>query len=343
MNERPVRVLMVEPAEAPVARRLQATDEVKVVATSSSPKDALVKASSLRPEAIVLDFAIGVGDALALVEAFRLRTAAPVFVLCTENEQAEVFAALEKGAFDFVPCQKPWTVEGLSAVEQALTERLGAVGAKRSGGMPSVQARLRPVDEPKIVVIGASTGGPSALQHLFEALPPDPRLSFVITQHMPQGFIETFSRRLAHSAHRRVTHVVSSEPIRGGDVLVSPGDAHVELKEREGQLWAERVPATLQDRYVPSVDRLFASAAHVLGSATLGLVLTGMGTDGALGALALRRVGAQVWAQSEESASIFSMPCEAIATGAVQRILSLDDIPAALLAWVRLRQPSPQW
>jgi two-component system, chemotaxis family, protein-glutamate methylesterase/glutaminase len=127
-------------------------------------------------------------------------------------------------------------------------------------------------------------------------------------------------------------------PVHGGQVLVAPGGRHLELRAKDGKLSVETPVAGPDDRYSPSVDRLFSSVARILGSESLGVVLTGMGEDGARGASAIRRVGGEVWAESQESAAVFGMPSEAIATGAVSRVLALDELGAALLTRAKRRR-----
>jgi two-component system chemotaxis response regulator CheB len=179
------------------------------------------------------------------------------------------------------------------------------------------------------VVIGASTGGPAALSSLFPALPPL-ECPVVVAQHMPAGFTGLFAERLSRVAAFPVVEAHDRQPLQPGRAYVAPGGAHLEI-EADGALRARVAPRDARDLYSPSVDRLFRSAAAAAGPRTVAIVLTGMGSDGREGVLAIRRAGGKTIAESEESAVVFGMPREAVLTGAVDEVRALADMPEAIV------------
>jgi len=181
------------------------------------------------------------------------------------------------------------------------------------------------------VLIGASTGGPPAVQKVLEALAGLP-VCVVVAQHMPARFTQAFAERLDQSLGFRVSEGRSGDLILPGRVYVAPGGEQLELEERAAGGLALLVKLSSPgDAHAPSVDRLFLSAAKVAPPGTLAIVLTGMGVDGAKGALALKKAGIEVWAEAESTAVIFGMPGASINAGAVTRILPLDQIGPALV------------
>jgi two-component system chemotaxis response regulator CheB len=196
---------------------------------------------------------------------------------------------------------------------------------------PALSHGLRGRVRPNVLAIGASTGGPGALHHLLSAFPADFPLPVVIAQHMPQEFIPGLVRWLNHSTPLSVTLAESGEVARAGRVLLAPGDAHLMLqRDTNGALHAHLMPDNGQYRYCPSVDALFHSVAQTCGHAAAGLVLTGMGDDGAAGLLAMRRAGAITLAQDETSCVVYGMPGAAVQRGAVTHIETLADLAPAI-------------
>ena len=184
-------------------------------------------------------------------------------------------------------------------------------------------------DITRLVLIGASTGGPPAVQKVLESLAGLP-VCVVVAQHMPTRFTRAFAERLDQALPFRVVEATDGDPIVAGRVYVAPGGEQVELEERGGKLQLTVKMTTPADQHAPSVDRLFSSAAKVAPPGTRAVVLTGMGDDGAKGAKALDKAGVEVWAEAESTAVVFGMPGAAIKAGAVKRTLPLDDLGPAL-------------
>jgi two-component system chemotaxis response regulator CheB len=184
------------------------------------------------------------------------------------------------------------------------------------------------------VVIGSSTGGPAALIHVFQSFAEPPQSAFFVAQHMPAGFTEGFADRLDRLTPMRAREARDGDAGEPGLVLVAPGGSHMSLEARAGRVVARVRAGSREDRYVPSVDQLFQSAAKCFGENLLAVVLTGMGDDGRRGVRAVDASGGRVIAESEESAVIFGMPLQAIRTGAVDAVLPLAEIGPAIQAGI---------
>jgi two-component system chemotaxis response regulator CheB len=184
----------------------------------------------------------------------------------------------------------------------------------------------------EVVAIASSTGGPPAIQAILTALPADLNAGIVIAQHMPEGFTRSFAERLNKISSLLVSEAAAGDRVKPGTALIAPGGHHLVIRKDNRGTMADLAPRGPSDKYVPSADRLLASVAEACGPAVLGIVLTGMGNDGAEGVVAIRNRGGHCLAESEESAVIFGMPQEAIRTGAVDKVLPLDKIAGEIIA-----------
>jgi two-component system chemotaxis response regulator CheB len=187
-----------------------------------------------------------------------------------------------------------------------------------------------------LIAVGASTGGTEAIRDLLQLLPPDVP-PVVVVQHMPEFFTGAFARRLSKSCAVEVVEATHDAPLVPGQVLIAPGNRHLLVHRRGGQYCAEVIEGPLVSRHRPSVDVLFRSVAQAAGSAAVGVLLTGMGDDGAEGLLEMKQAGAHTIAQDEATSVVFGMPKEAIARGAVSEVLPLPKIAAAVLKKVGAR------
>lgn len=177
-----------------------------------------------------------------------------------------------------------------------------------------------------LVVIGASTGGPPALQSLFQNVPWDLPLAYMVAQHMPANFTQAFAERLNRYLGLAVAEAAGGEVIVPGNVWVAPGGSNLVVEQQSGNLVTGVRPATSEAKFVPSIDALFASAAQAAGARVVAILLTGMGNDGCDGMEAVKRAGGLTLAESEETAVIFGMPREAIRAGHVKAVLRLELI-----------------
>jgi two-component system chemotaxis response regulator CheB len=181
-----------------------------------------------------------------------------------------------------------------------------------------------------VVAIGSSTGGPAALMQIFGSFAEAPRSAFLVAQHMPEGFTRGFADRLDRLTPMRASEAQGGEAPEPGTILVAPGGSHLELENRGGQVVTRIVSPDRRDKYSPSVDRLFESAAKHFGRDLMAIVLTGMGDDGRNGSAAVKATGGSVIAESEQTAVIFGMPRQAIRSGAVDHVLPLHEIATAI-------------
>lgn len=298
-----------------------------------------------RPDCVLLDLPARALDGLALVRLLMRRQPTPVLVVARAGLRKQVaFRALEAGALDVVEVP---AADGAAGLARELRERLATVRALAPGDGrasarvapgpdPDPDPAPGPVDgaPPRVAVIGASTGGPSALARLLAAMPHDAPLAWAVAQHMPARFTASFAERLARSTGLDVREARDGDALAPGRVLVAPGGRHLRLVRAgpRGPVRAAVAPPGTGDgdRYCPSVDALFASAAEACGGAVCAVVLTGMGDDGRRGVERVKAAGGLALAESESSAVVYGMPRQAAETGLVDEVLPLDGIVARL-------------
>jgi two-component system chemotaxis response regulator CheB len=312
----------------------------KVVGKAANGEEALRLVRVTDPDVITLDLEMPKMDGFTFLRILMAKKPLPVLVISSYSQQENVFKALELGALDFVT--KPdLLMPGDHSIRDELLAKLAMVRGIHQLKMPNpsfaitAPPSLRPPPREKlpsrIVVIGASTGGPSALMEVISQLPESTELAILIAQHMPEKFTRTFAERLDRRSKIPVREAEHDEPIRAGEVLLCPGMRCLEIVRKQDRLYTRVVPPTLKERYYPSADRLFASAAKACPLRTIGVILTGMADDGTAGALELKKAGGHVIAESESTAVVYGMPRAAAEAGAVHRVLPLDAIAAALL------------
>jgi two-component system chemotaxis response regulator CheB len=342
----PLRVLIAEDSlvtQQFLADRMACEPDVQVAGRAADGEEALRLALQLQPDLICLDLEMPRMNGFTVLRVLMAKQPAPVIVVSSNTRKEDVFKALELGALDFVA--KPEGGGDLSALARELASKLTMVralrvpAARRRAGTredppaPLPPARRAGVRASRLVVIGASTGGPAALSRLFASLPPLP-LAFAVAQHMPERFTATFAQRLAKLSGLDVLEAEGGMDLVDGRVLVSPGGWHLKLSRAGGPLGPLRSVLVARDvagrRYCPSVDLLFESAAEAMGSRVCAVVLTGMGNDGRSGVEAVKEAGGRVLAESEESAVVYGMPKEAVETGKVDAVIPLAEIPARL-------------
>jgi len=350
MSAQPVRVLVVDDSALMrklIPQILETDNSIQVVGTAMDGNFGLKKIDELKPQVITLDLEMpGMGGLDMLKEIMR-RHRIPVIVVSSHStEGASVtLKALSLGAFDFV--SKPSDVSSrMPEVAQELISKIKA--AAQSRGIPIHAAADFPVPVPrpkgkpgekraptKIVAIGISTGGPQSLQYLLAQLPADFPGSIVVVQHMPEGFTEMFARRLDECCSLNVKEAQSGDLLLAGRVLICPGSRHMKLK---------RLPlgdiAILSDDprvngHRPSADVMFKSVAEEFGQRALGLLMTGMGEDGAHGLGLIKAAGGLTIAQGEQSCVVFGMPKAAIERGHAMRVVELEALASTLQAQCR--------
>ncbi|MBN1204617.1 MAG: chemotaxis-specific protein-glutamate methyltransferase CheB [Myxococcaceae bacterium] len=320
---------------------LEAEEDVRVVASAENGEEGLRKVVELRPDVVTVDLEMPRLGGYTFLRLLRSAAPTPAIVISSHTHKADVFKALELGAFDFIAKPPRATPQSLQVLGAELLEKVRAARLVRRGEVRRRPGRVvqEPVeDKPFIVAVAASTGGPPAVQRLLEALAAEPTPCVLVCQHMPAQFTRAFAERLDRIGPFNVAEAKQGDRPAPGHVYIAPGGRHLQLVAQEGRLELRTPEVSAKDRYVPSADRLFESVARVLGPKALAVVLTGMGSDGAVGVRAVHQAGGEVWAESEETAVVFGMPQEAIATGVVKRVLPLGEIGPALVALTRRRR-----
>ncbi|MBI4516359.1 MAG: chemotaxis response regulator protein-glutamate methylesterase [Deltaproteobacteria bacterium] len=347
-----IRVLVVDDsafARQLLSRLLSTDPAIAVVGVAADVSNAWRKIAALQPDVITLDVSMPDVDGLTFLAELMRRHPLPVVMVSalTEHGCATTLRALELGAIDFVTKPRLDSDGRLEAIAAELVQKVKVAAQARmvppgGGRAPAAPwRRLGQIAPKAVVAIGASTGGPAAVAAVLAALPADAP-GIVIVQHMPERFTGPFAERLDQCCALAVKQANDGDLVHAGRVLLAPGDAQVELV-RDGPQYHVRVfhgPRVSGHR--PSVDVLFHSVARCAGPNALGVLMTGMGADGAVGLLAMHRAGARTLAQDQATAAIYGMPREAVALGAADASVALDRIAPEIIAWaVRVAGRSP--
>lgn len=348
----PVRVLIVD--DSAVMRKvlteiINSVPDLQVVGAAADAHAARELIKTVLPDVVTLDVAMPGMDGLDFLDRLmRLRPTPVVMVSAfTESGSDATLRALELGAVDFIGKPRLETGQSIEAYTQELAEKLRAArGArlKRPGGLTGAPSPLAPKATPspvaaapvrwaggKILFVGASTGGTEALKVFLLGLPADcPPV--LIVQHMPETFTASFAKRLDSLCAPRVIESQGNERVEGGTVYIAPGHSHLQIRRGPTGFLTELLQTPPVNRHRPSVDVLFHSAANVVGRNAVGVILTGMGKDGAQGLLAMHQAGAKTYGQDEASCVVYGMPREAALIGAVDEVVSLNDMARRVLA-----------
>ena len=343
-----IRVLVVDDSalvRSLLSEIINREPDMRCVGAASDPLVAREMIRQLAPDVITLDVEMPRMDGIDFLgKLMRLRPM-PVLMVSTLTERgAEVtLRALELGAVDFVAKPRIGVADGLRLLAEDICAKLRTAAQAQVRRLPSpaASAPQRPaapglgrLSTEKIVFIGASTGGTEATRELLMGLPADAP-AVVITQHMPPGFTRSYAARLDSLCRIRIKEAADGDRILPGHGYIAPGGLHLTV-ERSGANYLARVrDGDAINRHKPSVEALFDSAARVVGPNALGVMLTGMGADGAKAMKAMRDAGSYNICQDEASCVVFGMPREAIAQGAAHEVLPLQRIAPALLERLR--------
>jgi two-component system chemotaxis response regulator CheB len=316
-------------------RILEADPAIAAVEGAANGKLALEKARRRPPHLVTLDLQMPVMDGFTFLRLFRARSSAPVLVLSSHADLSNVEKALALGASGFV--SKPTDpYRNLQAIGAELRLKLRLHTAPSPSPAPGLGRGFRPpvralerTDFP-VLAVGSSSGGPSTLQYLLSGLPRDLSAAVLIAQHMPAGFTQTFAKRLDVLLPHPVGEANDGDRVRAGEVMIGPGGRNFGISRGE-PLAVVAIEAPGDALYVPSVDRLFETAANAFGDRLTAVVLTGMGKDGSSGVRAVKERGGRVIAESEETAAVYGMPREAVATGCVDEVLPLPEIAVRVI------------
>jgi two-component system chemotaxis response regulator CheB len=342
-----IRVLIVDDSafmRKAVRRMLSAAPDIEVVGAAGDGREAIEKAVELGPDVITMDVRMAGMDGLTALQHIMARRPTPVLMLSSlTREGAEItLKALDLGAVDFIDKARAESSMEITQLANELVAKVRTIagvdvekiGARRQAGAPAPavpsapRGRSRTID---VVALGTSTGGPPALQAVIPKLPADFPCPVLVVQHMPPGFTRSLADRLDGVSSLRVSEAVDGDVAAAGRVLVAPAGQHLRLQRKNGayvvRLGAE--PADAVHR--PSVDVMMKSVAEACGSRSLGVILTGMGSDGATGMRAIKVAGGKTLAESEETCVVYGMPKSAVEEGVVDKIIPIHDMARAIL------------
>lgn len=341
MTARRLRVVVVDDSlfmRAAVKKILEADGRFEVVATAKDGQDGVERVVALRPDVVTMDFNMPRMDGRTAVLEIMARAPTPVMMLSAHTFEGarETMEALAAGAVDFLAKPSGEVSTNLEQLAPQLIAKLLEIAhavPRRTDVRPPTPERPAspsatwPSSGARICVIGVSTGGPAALSHILPRLPGDLGIALLIVQHMPAPFTAALAERLDALSAIEVREARSGDRPRQALALVAPGDVHLEL-DSQGLVRLHNGPEVNGCR--PSADVTLRSAARIYGRRTFGLIMTGMGRDGADGLAAVRAAGGLTMAQDRESSVIWGMPRAAIESGCVAEIISLDEIPHRL-------------
>ena len=342
---RKIRVLVVDDSRyviVTVTKRLEADPQIQVVGSARTGIEAIEQVKLLRPDVVTLDVVMPEMDGIEALKRIMAECPTPVIMLSAlTSENAEpTIRALELGAVDFY--LKPSAIRpvGTGAEDDALTAKIKMAAAAKIGNKEWEQA---PQSETSVatpaeaagkttfnnlVVIGSSTGGPRALMGVVPLLPADIPAAVLIVQHMPPVFTKSLADRLAQVSKLQVTEARDGDIVTRGRVLLAPGDFHMTVNKRE-RIVLNQDPPKLGVR--PSVDILMKSAADIYGPSVVGVILTGMGTDGTEGAAAIKGRGGRIIAQDEATSAVYGMPHSVAKAGYVDKVGPIQKIAQLIL------------
>jgi len=335
-----IKVLVVDDSmvfREMIARGITTDPDIEVVATAADPFEARDKILKYHPNLMVCDVQMPKMNGIEFLRRLLPQYSIPVIVVSAIS--SSVFDALNAGAIDFI--SKP--DNKLSHVEKFIEELIEKIkiGSKAKVAHQPKKLAASPADPPtklvtakpattkKVIAIGASTGGTEAIYTVLKSLPKD-MPGIVIVQHIPPMFSRMFAERLNQSLSIRVKEAQTGDTIERGKVLIAPGDKHMRVKRSGDQFVVECFAGNKVNRHCPSIDVLFESVAKEAGNQSIGIILTGMGYDGAKGLLAMKRKGARTIGQDEQSSVVYGMPKVAYDLGAVEKQTSLSSISHVL-------------
>ena len=350
-----IRVLVIDDSafnRHAISTMLESVPGIEVVGMAADGEEGLKEALTLKPDVITLDLEMPKMDGFTFLRILMSRQPTPVVVISSYSRKQNVFKALELGALDFIAKPTRYLSPELHRIKGELVEKISMVRQLQMGSFHrrlSAQhdsAAAGRLDEEKpsfaLVAMGASTGGPPALQSILRMLPFQLPAAYVISQHMPENFTRAFADRLNRYTSLEVTEARGGEELSSGKVFVAPGSHHLQLVRKGASVHTEVLRAADGTKYVPSIDTMFRSAAKAMGPGVIGILLTGMGSDGRDGMKAIKEGGGFTLAESEETAVIYGMPKEAIDGGHVDKVLRLEQMAMELSRLIEEKGRNPE-
>jgi len=344
-----IRVLIVD--DSALIRKIlteiiNSQRDMEAIGAAPDPLVAREMIRALNPDVLTLDVEMPKMDGIDFLEKLMRLRPMPVVMVSTLTEKGSevTFRALELGAVDFVSKPKIDIASGMKEYSNEITDKIRAAMAAKIRQhvpiavapennadvvLPAVANRVASTE--KLIIVGASTGGTEAIKDFMIQLPPDCP-GILIAQHMPEAFTKSFAERLDRLCRITVIEAKGGERVLPGHAFLAPGHSHLLLKRSGANYMTELSQGEPVNRHRPSVDVLFRSVANYVGKNAIGVILTGMGKDGAAGMLEMHQAGAYNFAQDEASCVVFGMPKEAIALGGVDEVVPLQDMAKHVLA-----------
>jgi len=342
-----IRVLVVDDSafmRKALSKMLESDPEVQVVGTARDGLDALARVSELDPDLVTLDVEMPRMDGLEALRQIMATSPRPVLMVSSLTEEgADVtLRALDEGALDYLPKGIGSNVLDIVQIERTLREKVRALARRRPSSLTPSRPAPMPTPAPagsrpppglgpaRFVAVGASTGGPPALQKFFAGLPPGFPAPVVVVQHMPKAFTGPFARRLSGVGPLEVKEAETGDRLEPGRGFVAPGGSHLVVRREGSHLVLKVTEHPADTLHKPSVDVTFRSFAEVVGRPTLAVILTGMGSDGMEGVRALKAQGSHAIAQAASSCVVYGMPRAVVEAGLADAVLPIEAIAAAV-------------
>ncbi len=337
---RKIRVLIVDDSlffREVLARGISADPNIEVVATAADPFDARDKILKYSPDVMTCDVEMPKMNGIEFIKRLLPQYPLPVIVVSVVSEA--VFDAMNAGAVDFVTKPDFQSAHGVPGFINDLAAKIkiaanSKVTVQKTSDFHSLITADAKINSDKIIVIGASTGGTEAIFSILKCLPPT-MPGILIVQHIPPVFSRMFAERMNNQTALKVKEAEQGDYVEQGTVLIAPGGRHMKMKKAGARFKVDVFEGDKVNGHCPSVDVLFESAAKEAGSKTIGIILTGMGYDGAKGLLAIRRKGGRTIGQNELSSVVYGMPKAAFNIGAVEKQTALQNIPQLLLTMLK--------
>lgn len=347
----PIRVLIIDDSalvRSLLKEILERHTDIEVIGAAPNPLVAREMIRELNPDVLTLDVEMPKMDGLDFLEKLMRLRPTPVVMISslTEKSSDVTLRALELGAIDFVTKPKIDIANGMQEYSAMIADKIRAAYKSKprkpsplhvqerlsaDAVLPSVANRITSTE--KLIIVGASTGGTEAIKEFLLRMPPDCP-GILITQHMPEAFTQSFAARLDSVCKIAVKEAAQGDRVLPGHAYIAPGHSHLLLARSGANYVCELSNGPPVNRHRPAVDVLFRSAANCAGQNAIGVILTGMGKDGAVGMLEMKRAGAYNFAQDEASCVVFGMPKEAIAAGGVDEVVPLQDMASRVMAYL---------
>jgi len=338
-----IKVLVVD--DSSLVRRivtdiLEKDPDIKVVGTANNGKTAIFRNQELDPDVITMDIEMPILDGLAALKQIMATKPKPVIMMSvlTQHGADATFKALELGAVDFIPKASTLMSMSVKEIGDQLVKKVKSVYKSRLNinkiedeknrsvsSKSEIKPLLKDVSD-KIVAIGTSTGGPSALINVFKKFPEKFPSPVLVVQHMPEGFTTAFSKRLNDSSNLEVKEAEDGDDVLPGHAYIAPGHSHMDIIKKGDKYKIRVFKADKVSGHMPSIDVLFESVAEYAGSRSIGVIMTGMGRDGSEGLFKIKEKGGYTIAQNEETSVVYGMNRVSVEIGAVAEIVTLSEI-----------------